>query len=335
MKKGLAVLGVASVLALAGCNGGNTVASKGRAAFVSMEAVSEYFTQMEDEFKSQFAGFGFETDVGGSFNPAQQVTYAENFLAKNPKYLFIWPVQPDSMVDVVKKAHAQGTKVISFVEEIPGADGYIVTNPVELAGQSVDLAAKWINATYKDAAKESVKVAVVYDDSKANVKLQGEAMADQIVEKCDLVTLEGKYSCTEGEKEGKQWAETWLTAHPDVDVLLSPNCSTALGVNTAMMAAKSANDLEKCGIFTVNAQDGTSIGSIISALENKSVLRGAVNAGNGADGTIRDFIYVTACFEAGRWEMGEKCNSFNTYMYGTQSSGNLDDIVIPQPSKGK
>jgi len=320
-------LALAATVLLAACASGGARTKTNKVAFVGMPGVNPYFVAMQTEFTKQFTAQGQDAkDVYGSFNPAEQVSQAELYLNNNPDYLFIWPSDPNTMVGVVKSAHEQGTKIVSFVEEIPDADAYIVTDPRELAGQSADIASKWIDTKFADAAAGSVKVAVVYDSTKTNVVWQGESMRDTI-KKNAKVNQDVKWiSCEEGADKGKSWADLYLVDN-QVDVILTPNCSTAMGISNSMLT-QSGRNLDKSAIFTVNIQDYTDQQAVASSVRNECLVRGGANAGNGAEGTINDFVTVWKDLEEGKKEKGFKQMSINTYLYAGAEYSALDQITI-------
>ena len=326
MKK-LIALAATLLMSLAACSGGAR-AKTNRVAFVGMPGINPYFTSIQTECTKQFTAEGQDAKrVNGSFNPSEQVSQAELYLDDDPDYLFIWPNNPAAMTGVVKKAHEQGTKIVSFVEEIPDADAYIVTDPRELARQSAEIAGKWIDTVFANATDASVKVAVVYDSAKTNVVWQAESMRDYIktnskvgANNVDFVAVE------EGTDKGKSWADLYLTDH-HIDVVLSPNCSTSMGISNSMLA-DSSRTLANTGIFTVNVQSDEDIAKVASSKTNACLVRGAANAGNGADGTIADFVKVWKALEDGSMKKGDKQMSVNTYLYEDQFRGSVNDITI-------
>ena len=323
MKK-LIALGATLLMTLAACGSGAR-AKTNRVAFVGMPGINAYFTEMQTEFTKQFAAEGQDAKrVNGSFNPAEQVSQAELYLDDDPDYLFIWPNNPATMKNVVKKAHDQGTKIISFVEEIEDSDAYVVTDPRELAGQSAQIASKWIDTVWANAAAGTVKVAVVYDSSKTNVVWQAESMRDTIKQNTKVNSDVAFVACEEGTDKGKSWADLYLVDH-HIDVVLSPNCSTSMGISNSMLADASRNKGQS-GIFTVNIQSEEDIAKVATSKTNACLVRGGANAGNGAAGTIADFVKVWKGIEAGTLEKGYKQMSENTFMYEDQFRGSVDQI---------
>ena len=326
MKKILA-LGAVLLMALAACNGGGERQKTKRVAFVGMPGINAYFQSMQSEFTKQFSAKGQDASrVNGSFNPAEQVSQAELYLDDDPDYLFIWPNNPATMTNVVKKAHDQGTKIVSFVEEIPDSDAYVVTDPRELAGQSAQIASKWIDTVWANAAAGAVKVAVVYDGSKTNVVWQAESMRDTIKQNTKVDSNVAFIAVEEGTDKGKSWADLYLTDN-HVDVILSPNCSTSMGISNSMLADGSRNK-EQSAIFTVNIQSEEDIAKVISSKNNACLVRGGANAGNGAEGTIADFVTVWEGLESGKLPKGYKQMSINTFMYEDQFRDSVDGINI-------
>ena len=325
MNKKTLALSAFVLAALTACSGGSR-AKTNRVAFIGMPGVNPYFQAMQEEFKKQFTAKGQDASrVNGSFNANEQVSQADLALDDDLDYIFIWPNNPGTMKNVVAKAHEKGTKVVSFVEEIPDSDAYIVTDPRELAAQSAEIASKWIDAKFADAAAGSVKVAVVYDSSKTNVVWQAESMRDTIKANAKVDSNIYYSPCAEGTDKGIEWAENTL-GDRHIDVVLSPNCSTAMGISNIMLTED--RDLAKSAIFTVNVQDAADIAKVASSKQNQCLVRGAANAGNGADGTIRDFVKVWETMESGKYEKGFKQLSVNTYLYEDQSSEDVKDIVI-------
>ena len=329
MKKQLKLLALSLVTVLSACNGGGARAKTNRVAFVGMPGINEYFTSIQNEFKSQFKAKGQNSDdVNGSFNPADQVNQCELYLDNDPDYLFIWPNDPETMKNVVKKAHNQGTKVVSFVEEIADSDAFIVTDPRELAGQSAEIASKWIDVKFANATAGTVNVAVIYDSSKTNVVWQAESMRDSIKKNAKVNQEVAFISVQEGEDKGKSWADLYLTDH-NVDVVLTPNCATGMGISNSMLADTSRN-LGQSAIFTVNVQSDTDMARVASSKTNQCLVRGAANAGNGAEGTIADFVTVWEKLEKGEGSPENPIRqlSINTYLYEDQFRGGVDQINI-------
>ena len=327
MKKTSFAVSAFLLAALTACSGGGARTKTNRVAFIGMPGVNPYFQSMQEEFKKQFTAKGQDASrVNGDFDAGKQVQLAETALDDNLDYIFIWPNNPGTMKNVVKKAHDMGTKVVSFVEEIEDSDAYIVTDPRELAAQSAQIASKWIDSKWANAAAGTVNVAVVYDSSKTNVVWQAESMRDTIKQNTK-VNQEIYYApVAEGTDKGKAWADTVL-GDRKIDVVLSPNCSTSMGISFSMLEQQGRN-LSQSAIFTVNVQSDEDIAKVASSKTNACLVRGAANAGNGADGTIKDFVKVWEKMESGSYEKGFKQLSENTYLYEDQFRGDVKDIVI-------
>ncbi|MDR2470492.1 MAG: sugar ABC transporter substrate-binding protein [Treponema sp.] len=134
------ILGIALVLAAAGCKnssaGSESAQGAGGSARSSSKAPADmYFAvslgwmenasgqRQKFAFESQFRAAGVNTFdiVDANYDPKKQSEQIEAFIAKKPDALFITPSDPVGIAEAVKKAADQGIPVFSSDGYVPGA----------------------------------------------------------------------------------------------------------------------------------------------------------------------------------------------------------------------
>ena len=74
--------------------------------------------------------------------------------------IIVMAVDPSSLSDVLKKAQKAGIKIVAFSQETPVYDVFSGADEFACGKSVAEMASKWIDKTFPDAAAGSIKVAI-------------------------------------------------------------------------------------------------------------------------------------------------------------------------------
>lgn len=252
--------------------------------FVTFGLGGDFFQALADTYVEKMTAAGWEAQYAdGAFDPTTQIEAFENYVAMGVDVIVLWSVAPEAMDTVVQGAMDKGIKVVDFVAPTSKYDVLMISDNAELADYCAKLAARWIDATFADAADHSVPVAVL-SSRKAET---GVVQADELI-KIEEFSKKAKFvievECTDESMDtGLKAAENLYISNPEIKVFLSAHNGLALGVNNYFTALSSpVTDYSDMGIFTINGDNA--IGEIIkSSIDGKAPLRGMVLTGSVAE----------------------------------------------------
>src|SRR5690349_19914426 len=92
----------------------------------------EYWFPVYEMFKQAGQQLGVETVYTGTpeYDVNKQVAVFEQVLAKNPKGIFLSPMNPDPFIEPINRAHEMGIPVVTFASDSPNSKrvSYITSN---------------------------------------------------------------------------------------------------------------------------------------------------------------------------------------------------------------
>lgn len=349
MKKVLSVLLVVAMLGcmVAGC--GSNSSTSGSAAetasssdegysvgFVTFGLGGDFFQALADTFVEKFTAAGWDAQyTDGNFDSTTQIEACENYIAMGVDVLVVWSVAPEAMDTVVQDAMDKGIKVISFVAETSEYDALMVSDDADLADNCAELAAKWIDETFKDAEDGSVPVAVLSNRTAET----GVVQADELI-KIESFSKKAKFvkevECTDESMDaGLAATENLYTSNPEIKVFLTAHSAISLGINSFFTSASSpVTDYSDMGIFTVNG-DASTAEIIKTSVDNEAPLRGMVLTGS-VDDTAQEMLDVCNGVMDGSLEKGYVQKAGTMFVYadtvdeylesGTVTSVTADDF---------
>ncbi|MGD0878519.1 MAG: substrate-binding domain-containing protein [Anaerolineales bacterium] len=230
-----------------------------------------------DEYQKAMTNAGWDaTNTDGNFDPTTQTAQIENYIAEKVDVLVVFPVSGDAISSTVDKAMAAGIKVISFVNPTQHYDVLMDANDKVTAAYTCEMAAKWVDENFPNAANGSVKAYVLtYAANQTNVDQSTPLL--QIEQYSSKIKLEGQYQLPdEAVATGVTVAENVYTTNPDINLFLTAQPQVALGISNYFTSLNSPiKDYSNIGIFTINGSDEVYNAIKVSA-DNKSPFRGTI-----------------------------------------------------------
>jgi ribose transport system substrate-binding protein len=223
-------------------------------------------------------------------NSAKQIEQVENFIAMKVKAMILMPVDPNNVQDVIRRAQAQGIKVMVAGTDT-GVQDFMMNIDQYACGQSIaDLGIEWILKTFTpDGNPESLpsgtaklKVIVIKDTETIDAKNRSDGIVDRLEEfgKLNVVIAAGE---TMVMTQAMTIMENTWQQNNDAVAVLTYNANAAVGVNEYIMGQVRV-DKARFGIFTGDWSEEFQT-LMDASVKNESVVRGTMNiAGPQIDG---------------------------------------------------
>lgn len=313
-KKLLAVLLSMTMVAalLAGCGGKDEGADSGEAkteasseedsgeksgpegkfvGFTVPSVGNDFMLALTDAVKAAVEETGAEMQVDSADGDVtKQIEQIENYITMGADLIVAFPINGESLTTVCQKAMDEGIPVFAFAMAIPdGATTTMLSAEESTMGAAcADMTSEWIDATFADAKDGEVTVFMIASSYSPEAVDRSEAMkaiADN--KKVNLIVEETPD--WNSSDEARSLIENAFQVHPDIDVVIACNATTALGVDSYMSSSDCpVEDLSKFGIFTVDETTEV-VSKITASKNNESVLRGTISMGAISD-TVNDFM---------------------------------------------
>ncbi len=284
--------------------------------FVMVGLGNQFFEELKAEFNERFTLLGWEVDVAnGEFNPQTQITAMENFIAMEKDVIVLWAVSPEPLNAVVQQAMDAGIKVVGFVQPTENYDACLIADNARIAEGEAKLAAKWVDEHFPDAAPGTVPCAVITRDNVDSTKSQGDVLRNIESYNPKIKLVNAYDNDAESVESGVKTAETLYTMNPEVQLFLTVNSATALGISNYFTAMNSPiTDYKDMAVFTING--GNEITEQIAlSVDEKSPLRGTVMTG-GVALTVDDMVTVVNGVLDGTYSNKYNQYAVNLYVYG-------------------
>ncbi|MDR0562030.1 MAG: sugar ABC transporter substrate-binding protein [Spirochaetaceae bacterium] len=213
-----------------------------------------------------------------SNNSAKQLEQIENFIAMKVKVIAMYPVDPNNVQDVIKRAQSQGIKIMVSGNDT-GVQDFMMNIDQYACGKSIaELGIEWILKTFTSdgnpdslpAGGKKLKVIVIKDTVTIDAKNRSDGIVDGLNEFGKLNVV---ISPTETQQTAQAMAimENIWQQNNDAVACFTYNGSAAVGVNEYIMGQVNL-DKSKFGVFTGDWSE--EFQTLIDASpENKSVIR--------------------------------------------------------------
>lgn len=204
--------------------------------------------------------------------------------------IVVWAVNGEGVATACKAAIKAGIPVLAFAYEIPGGatTSVISASEASMASQCVNMANDWINKTYADAKNKGVNVLVMTSSTVPESVTRSDGLK-KIADNPKVNMITAEVEDQDKTDAARTLTENTMLKHPDIDVILTVNGTSALGAESYINSSSSpVKDKSKFGIFCIDETDEIDA-KIKSSVNNKSVLRGTISMGT-FDDTIHDFM---------------------------------------------
>jgi ribose transport system substrate-binding protein len=276
MKKVLGlVLTFLLVFGLIGCQKEDETPKIGFAISYTSNA---FFAALASNLETAVTDLGYEFQLavadGSSTTQIQQI---ENMIAQKFDVIVIMAVDPTSLSDVITRAMNRGIKIVNFTTDPGVGDVYMGSDQTLIGNKVVEIANKWVNATFPSAANGTVKVAIM--EFKGTPEAVQRSTALQSITANPKVQLVTTIEVNNTTAAAQTAAENLFLTNPDLNLVLTYNSGMALGVNAYVMTPASA--VTNKATFGIFGSDTTTevLQNIKSSSTNASVLRGATQLG--------------------------------------------------------
>lgn len=186
-------------------------------------------------------------ELGGSVivkvadnNADKQLAQAIELLAEGIDVLVVIPVDQFAAAEIVKKAHEQNIKVISYDRLIKNCklDYYVSTDNVEIGS----LQANYLT-TIRPKGNYALIGGAMNDNNSQLLYLGQRNVLQPLVERGDIKIVYNEFTKHWGEDEGYEQGKKLLKLHPEVDAIIAGNDAIARGVIKALKEAGKDNVL--------------------------------------------------------------------------------------------
>lgn len=222
-------------------------------------------------------GLGVQiADAGGS--AMKQLEQMENFIAMGVKAIGVWPIDPNNMQDVIKRAQANGVKVLVGGTDTGVYDVMMNMNQYNCGEQIAEMGIEWLLKTFStDGTPEKLslkpKVIIIKQTSTIDSTNRSNGIIDKMTSWgfADVVVAQGE---SMNSAEARTVIENMWQQNADAQLVLTYNADSALGVNEFLMGLPGL-DFSKLAIFS--GDNSEPIMEIINmSPANQSVFRGTM-----------------------------------------------------------
>ena len=245
--------------------------------FAAPDLTLEFNMRVQNELEAACDAAGVElTTLSAEGDVNLQVTQVENFITMGVDALIIFPMDPKTLSEPMKKAREAGIYVVN-ADQIADPGSFDVGISVDMSELGVvcnQMASDWVDENFPDAEPGSVKCAVI-----------GLWLSEQFAERCDVMTDFASYNDkvevveiydeVDYSTQIPQDVAILLQKHPDINVILSFTDTFAMLADEVILQNASAYDLDlsKIGQFTVD-WSAAGLQKIKAAQTDESTLRG-------------------------------------------------------------
>lgn len=278
MKRSLTAALVAAALGLGGMAAAigqeqTPKAFKGEAGdtyyFVDFVSGVEYWFPVYEMFKQAGQQLGVETVYTGTpeYDVNKQVAVFDQVLAKNPKGIFLAPMNPDPFIEPINRAHEMGVPVVTFASDSPNSKrvSYITSDNVREG--------EWAADAIAEAMGGKGEFAVLENPGQDNHDKRIAAFLKRMETKWPDMKLAGRAASNQDPTKAYNALLTLAQANPNLGAVFMPEANSALG---AAQAAKELGGKIKVMCADVN-------GKILDMIKAGEVF-GSINPNQGMQG---------------------------------------------------
>ncbi len=237
---GAAVLVCVSLGGFAFAAGGRDAAGpkKIKIGMSVLELANPFFVSLTNAAKEAAAEYGVELTINDPKQKVEaQVAALETFIASGMDAIIVTSIDPAALNPVVKKARAQGIKVVVHTTKLDEYDAWVAADEYDM-GMTLGLqAGEWI----RDKLGGRAEVGILNYDIIPQVINRKKGIIDGIKKHAPAAVVVGDQTAG-SPPDGMRAAENFLQANPKIKVICGINDGGALGAYEAVKAAGLATD---------------------------------------------------------------------------------------------
>ncbi len=291
-------------------------AAGGTIAIITVDPSNPYWKAEVDTAQAAAKKLGYQTTTGAHKNkPDQQSSLIETAINAKVKGIILDPAGAKESISAIQKAVDANIPVVLVNAEIDKtglAKAQIVSNNAQGATVGAEAWAKAMN--YKGTYVE-----LFGNPSDNNAQVRSDGYKAVISQYPDLKVV-GKEIANWDRQEGQAKMEALLSAHPDINGVISGNDEMALG---AINALKAANKLSKVKVLgfdgNQDAANAVKAGELVA-----TVLQPIVT------GTNKAVEQLNSVITTGKTGVNDEKQAIDCVLITKENAGKLDNFVLSQ-----
>ena len=236
---------------------------------ISFVSGVEYWFPVYEMFKQAGQQLGVKTVYTGTpeYDVNKQVAVFDQILARNPKGIFIAPMNPDPFIEPINRAHDMGIPVVTFAADSPNSKrvSYITSDN---SSEGI-----WAADAIAESMGGSGEFAVLENPGQDNHDKRIAAFLKRMSEKWPNMKLAGRAASNQDPTKAYNAVLTMAQANPNLGAVFMPEANSALG---AAQAAKELGGKIKIMCADVNAKilDMIKAGEVFGSINPNQGMQG-------------------------------------------------------------
>ncbi len=291
-------------------------AAGGTIAIITVDPSNPYWKAEVDTAQAAAKKLGYQTTTGAHKNkPDQQSSLIETAINAKVKGIILDPAGAKESISAIQKAVDANIPVVLVNAEIDKtglAKAQIVSNNAQGATVGAEAWAKAMN--YKGTYVE-----LFGNPSDNNAQVRSDGYKAVISQYPDLKVV-GKEIANWDRQQGQAKMEALLSAHPDINGVISGNDEMALG---AINALKAANKLSKVKVLgfdgNQDAANAVKAGELVATVLQPIVA-----------GTNKAVEQLNSVITTGKTGVNDEKQALDCVLITKDNAGKLDNFVLSQ-----
>ena len=291
-------------------------AAGGTIAIITVDPSNPYWKAEVDTAQAAAKKLGYQTTTGAHKNkPDQQSSLIETAINAKVKGIILDPAGAKESISAIQKAVDANIPVVLVNAEIDKtglAKAQIVSNNAQGATVGAEAWAKAMN--YKGTYVE-----LFGNPSDNNAQVRSDGYKAVISQYPDLKVV-GKEIANWDRQQGQAKMEALLSAHPDINGVISGNDEMALG---AINALKAANKLSKVKVLgfdgNQDAANAVKAGELVATVLQPIVA-----------GTNKAVEQLNSVITTGKTGVNDEKQAIDCVLITKENAGKLDNFVLSQ-----
>ena len=229
----------------------------------------EYWQPVFEMFRQAAEQLGCKAEYSGTpdYDVTKQLTSFEQILPRQPKGIFLHPMNADPFIEPIQRAHDAGIPVVTFAADSPNSVrvAYVTSDNRREGAAAADAIAK--------AMGGKGEYAVLENPGQGNHELRVTAFIDRMKEAHPDIKLVGRAVTNQDANKAYQSVLSLAQANPHLGAVFMPEATSAIG------AAQAAVELNK-GIKVMTVDVNEKVLDLIKAGD----MFAAINPNQGVQG---------------------------------------------------
>ncbi|HMS35731.1 MAG TPA: sugar ABC transporter substrate-binding protein [Arachnia sp.] len=212
--------------------------SEVKLAYVSMNLANPWTVEVKNGFETACKDLGIQClTIDSQYKVDKQVSDIENLINDGYSGFTFIPIDPNATRDLIETAKSKGMATASIAQPQDNANLIYTLDEYDYGFAIGTQAGEWA----KEALDCKVKVAIISQDNVEAVIPRGNGVEESIKKICPDANFVSRQAGDTPEG-GMQIIESVLQQHPDLNLVVGTNDSSAIGGYQAMVGGKAVGD---------------------------------------------------------------------------------------------